>query len=37
MYPTIMYVDVAPYTWAEHQAANQQALDEIAVAVGAKR
>jgi ABC-type sugar transport system substrate-binding protein len=27
----------APHTWAEHQAANQQTLDEIAAAVGVKR
>jgi hypothetical protein len=27
----------APYTWAEHQAANQATLDEIAAAMGAKR
>jgi hypothetical protein len=27
----------APHTWAEHQAANQATLDEIAAAVGVKR
>jgi hypothetical protein len=27
----------APYTWAEHQAANQATLDEIAAAMGMKR
>ena len=27
----------APYTWAEHQAANQATLDEIAAAMGVKR
>jgi|688.fasta_scaffold12342_25 hypothetical protein len=27
----------APYTWADHQAANQATLDEIAAFVGAKR
>ena len=27
----------APYTWAEHQAANQATLGEIAAAVGVKR
>lgn len=44
--PVVYSIDeIAPYkfvysdapTWAEHQAANQQALDEIAAAMGRKR
>ena len=39
-YPSIRYLPspvATAVTWAEHQAANQQALDEIAAAMGRKR